>query len=64
MKNEDKIILDGVISVFGIENNGRIYPKTAFDKYKEILEQRMKQNNRIKKLKKILADDNIIPNNI
>lgn len=54
MKNEDKIILDGVISVFEIENNGRIYSQDVFDKHLIVMKQKMKQKQRREKLKNII----------
>ena len=57
MEKEDKIILEGVFTTIpNTHHSGRIYPRELFQKYFKEEQQKIKQELRLKKLKRLIDD--------
>ena len=50
---DNKIVLTGVLQNFDYKSNSRVYSKELYDKYLIELEDRIKQEERYKKIKKL-----------
>ena len=53
MKNNDKIILEGVLQTIPNTHNGRIYPTDIFQKHFKEEQQKIKQKLRKEKIKRL-----------
>jgi len=53
MSDDDKLILEGVITEFDRRNYGRMYPKEDYEKRIELYNKLIKQEKRNKKIKRL-----------